>query len=154
MDLNLLMGNWERTGLLGDGLTNRQKVIMSIKFETLARHLLNLSDQTNYILKYGKIELVIFPLLRRICLEKDEITNIYTMYEGVNPLRVLDDATTWWNSNEICQSINDIHGHTDVEVTLVASYAEHHGHKYRYDNYYEDEMWIIRPTKYIKRHKF
>jgi hypothetical protein len=155
VDLNLLIGNWERTGLLEGGLTDRQKAIMSIKFENLALHLLNLSDKTDYMAKYGKIEIIIFPLLRRICLEKDEITNTYTMYGSVNPLRVLDDVTAWWNSSEICQSIDDMSAHTgiDVEAELVAVYAESQGHKYRYDSHYKEEMGIITPTKFVKRHK-
>lgn len=155
MDLNLLIGNWERTGLLSDGLTDVQKVRMSLKLEILAKHLLNLSDQPDYELKYGKIEIVIFPLLRRICLEKDEVNNVYIMYGGVNPIRLLEEFREWWGSSDICQSIEDMrtHPYIDIEAELVAIYAETQGHKYRQDTNYSEEMGPISPMKYVKKHK-
>lgn len=155
MDLNLLIDNWESSGLLEGGLTIIQKSFMAMKFDMLAKHLVRLSDQPDYRDKYGKIEMLIFPTLRRICLEKDEMGNEYNMHYGVNPIRLLNEFTTWFNSSETQNLIEDLSYHSgiDIEAELVAVYSETQRYRFINDNYINHNMEPIIPMKFIPPHK-
>jgi hypothetical protein len=153
MDLSLLVGNWEATGLL-EGLEPPQKLRLSLKLEVLARHLLNLSDQPNYKEEYGDIETLIFPLVRRMCAELNWEEKTYTFYGGVNPIRVLEEFKTWWNgdANSLRMDLN-VYQNIDVEAELLGVYSDNFGFKFRNDNYTDNLEGPIKPDKFIKRHK-
>ena len=153
MDLNLLVGNWEATGLL-EGLDDVQKLRMSLKFEKLARHLISLSEQPNYREEYGDIEILIFPLLRRICVEMNWENDSRTFHSGVNPIRVLDEFKEWWNSdaNSLRSELN-VYANIDVEAELLSVYSDMFGPRFRNDNYNDIIGEPIKPDKFIKRHK-
>ena len=145
MDFNLLVGNWEVTGLL-DKLSDFHKTRMALKLEILARHLLTIQDQPNYQRDYGQIEVLIFPLLRRICVESENNwqDNSYIFHGGVNPLRVLDEFKTWWNGD-------NIGGFNHAE--LLSVYSEMVGPRFRNDNYVDPVNGPIEPIKFMKKHK-
>lgn len=153
MDLTLLVGNWDATGLLME-LDNTQKMRMALKFEILARHLLNLSDQPDYRDVYGEIETFIFPLLRRICVEVNWEDNSRSFHGGVNPIRVLEEFKEWWHgeANSLRHDLN-VHSGIDVEAELLAVYSDVFGYRFRNDNYTDSFEGPIKPPKFIKRHK-
>lgn len=153
MDLNLLVGNWEATGLL-EGLDDVQKLRMSLKFEKLARHLISLSEQPNYREEYGDMETLIFPLLRKICVEMNWENDTRIFHGGVNPLRVLEEFKTWWygDANSLKSDLS-VYANIDVEAELLAVYSDTFGFRFRNDNYNDIIGEPIKPDKFIKRHK-
>lgn len=153
MDLNLLVGNWEETGLLVD-LNDFDKTRMALKFEILARHMLSIQDQPNYQQNYNQIETLIFPLLRRVCVEMNLEDGTHTFHGGVNPLRVLEEFETWWNrdSNTLRLDLSFYNG-IDVEAELLCVYAHLFGPRFRNDNYIDSIKGTIEPEKFIKKHR-
>lgn len=156
MDLNLLVDNWESTGLL-EKLSDFHKTRMALKFEILARHMLTIQDQPNYQRDYGQIEVLIFPLLRRICVESENNwqDNSYIFHGGVNPLRVLDEFKTWWNGDNAYALMADlnVYASIDVEAELLSVYSEMVGPRFRNDNYVDPVNGPIEPIKFMKKHK-
>ena len=155
--MNDLVEKWQAIGLL-DGLGDIQKLRLSLKFEMLAKHMVSLSDQPDYRERYGKIAVLMFPLLRKICVEHiftytGEL-QIITFHGGVNPITVLEEFRAWFYSNETIQNYQDISvsGGIDVEAELLQIYVENFAHTFRSDTNYCD-LSPIEPLRYIGKHR-
>ena len=151
MDIGLLVNGWGDTGLL-EGLDDTQKIRMSMKFEILNRYLLNLVEEPDYVENYGNTETMIFPLLRKMCAEKNE-DGTYTFYSGVNPIRLLEQFKLWWNCPVATDLRNDlsVYRGIDSEAELLSIYCEMAADLIRSDNYKDIIEEPIKPLKYIKK---
>lgn len=151
-DLITLVTFWEQRGLL-DGLDDIQKIRMSMKFEILARHLLNLIEEPDYTQNYGNIEDLIFPALRNMCAERND-DGIYTFYGGVNPIRLLEEFRFWWNGRGSLDARaalrSDLTFYGQAEE-LLSVYCGMAAYLIRSDNQKEIYEEPIKPLKYIKR---
>lgn len=137
MNLNELVTKWESFGFLG-GLDRAQKTKMSLKYETLTKHLINLQEQPNYKYEYGEIELLIFALLFKMCVDKRE-DGSHIFYENVDPLILLNEFKTWWHREVNLLNMANLNLNTqeniDFEAELLLYYINNFKNKFRYNDY-------------------
>jgi len=139
-----LTKKWDEFGLLV-GLTDVEKTMLALNFERTALHIID--DSTN---KYSKVDMYIFPVLRRISVAftNENGLDIYQYYH-INPIELLDHFTNFMNSQEANDLISDlkVYGDIDWEAEILVMYSENFAPKFR------NTPIEIKPLKYLKKHR-
>ena len=136
--MNELVDKYEVTGLL-DGLSDVDKIILSIKFESAVIKILSYENSDYYT---RTTEGLIFPIIRRV----------YNMdsnrpFRSLDPIHLLEDFNNYSKTPD-CESILSITtwNNHDMEAELCMMYSEN----YRKKNM---KYSVIEPLKVILPHR-
>ena len=141
-----ITSRWNSTGLL-EGLSDAGKTILAMKMERLAQHLLSSDSRHD-----ERLELYIFPILRRVCvsrIESSASTSTYIYHGNVDPIVLLDHFSEWFHSSNCQELMADIgvYNGIDVEAEMCAIYSDLFKDKFRLG------LNDFKPLQYILKHK-